>query len=251
MKLLRIFVVLLAALLWLRPGGALAEDIRQERVSFKSGASSATMTGSLKGYETVDYVLGAKAGQSMSVTLKTSNESNYFNVLPPGSETALFVGSSGGSEWTGTLPADGDYAVRVYLMRNAARRNETAKYTLTVGITGKPAAAAMSGESWAGDAKVPGTPYHATGTLPCSVGPDPKGSAQCQFGVIRHGPGKAEVHVTAPGSGEERILVFAGSEVTTPDASTRLTAAKQGDKWSISINDFEYYQVPDAVIVGG
>lgn len=250
MRLLRVFFLLLAASLWLRPGGAVADDIRQERVGFKAGASSATIKGSLKGYETIDYLLGAKAGQSMSVSLKTSNRANYFNVLPPGSETALFVGSSGGDTWTGTLPADGDYTVRVYLMRSAARRGETANYTLTLGITGKPADAATSGESWAGDAKVPGTPYHATGTLPCSIGPDPKGSAQCQFGVIRHGPGKAEVHVTTPG-GEERVLVFAGSQVTTPDASARLAAAKQNGDWSISINEYEFYQVPDAVIVGG
>ena len=72
----------------------------------------------------------------MNVTLKSNNLSNYFNVLPPGSnDVAMFVGSTGGNNWTGTLPADGDYKIRVYLMRNAARRNETANYTLTIGIT--------------------------------------------------------------------------------------------------------------------
>jgi len=56
-------------------------------------------------------------------------------VLPPGSETALFVGSTSGNSWSSTRPADGDYTVRVYLMRSAARRNEKAKYTLSINIT--------------------------------------------------------------------------------------------------------------------
>lgn len=79
----------------------------------------------------------------------------------------------------GTLPVDGDYTVRVYLMRSAARRNETAEYTLTVGITGQ---------------------------VSCSVGPDPKGSAQCSFGVIR-GPaaGQAEVRLAPPGSTRQQL----------------------------------------------
>jgi len=32
------------------------------------------------------------------------------------------------------LPASGDYKVSVYLMRNAAHRGESAKYTLTVAV---------------------------------------------------------------------------------------------------------------------
>jgi hypothetical protein len=41
----------------------------------------------------------------------------------------LFLGTT-------LLPADGVYTIRVYLMRNAARRNETANYTLEVRIAG-------------------------------------------------------------------------------------------------------------------
>lgn len=114
----------------------MAQDIEKKRVFFASGESSATVKGSIQGYEVVDYVLGARAGQTMGVTMKTSNTSSYFNVLPPGSsDAAIFIGSTSGDEWTGILPADGDYAVRVYLMRNAARRDEKADYTLTFRIT--------------------------------------------------------------------------------------------------------------------
>jgi len=37
---------------------------------------------------------------------------------------------------TGPVPADGADRVRVYLMRNAARRNETAASTLRAGLGG-------------------------------------------------------------------------------------------------------------------
>ena len=110
------------------------DDIRQERVQFQQGRDSASLKGRIKGDETVDYQLGARAGQTMEVTLKSSNLSNYFNILPPGDETAIFVGSTSGNHFSGTLPTNGDYTVRVYLMRNAARRNEAANYSLNIHI---------------------------------------------------------------------------------------------------------------------
>jgi hypothetical protein len=227
-----------------------ADTIESRPLHFARGASSATVKGSLKGPQTIDYKLRAKAGQTMSVTLKTGNSANYFNVLPPGSkDVAIFVGSSGGNEWTGPLPADGEYTIRVYLMRSAARRNEVANYTLTVSVTGTVAAAAGMGTAPAGDVKVKGTPYHATGQVPCSLGSAPQGSAQCDFGVIRGKPGNAEVHVTPPG-GLKRVLNFAGGNVTS-GGDAKVKASKSGDLWSVDVNDYEHYRIPEAVISGG
>ncbi len=238
--------VLMAASAW----AFAADGIASRPLQFAKGASSATVKGTLKGDKTIDYKLRAKAGQTMSVTLKTSNGANYFNVLPPGSTgEAIFVGSTSGNEWTGPLPADGEYTVRVYLMRSAARRNETANYTLTVGVTGSAAAASTLGAAPAGDAKVKGTRYHATGQVPCSMGGAPQGSAQCDFGVIRGAPGNAEVHVTPPG-GFERVLTFAGGKVTS-NADAKVKASKSGDLWSVEVNDYEHYRIPEAVISGG
>lgn len=112
-------------------------NIRQEQMQFEKGASGATITGEIKGRQVVDYQLRASEGQSMLVVFEPSNLSAYFNVLPPGSPAAIFIGASSGNRFEGVLPADGVYTVRVYLMRNAARRNETSTYTLEVGITGK------------------------------------------------------------------------------------------------------------------
>jgi hypothetical protein len=76
---------------------------------------------------TIDYVLGARQGQSMNVSLATDNGANDFNIIAPGKENeALFGGSSSGNQFEGTLPASGGYKVRVYLMRSAARRHEIA-----------------------------------------------------------------------------------------------------------------------------
>ncbi|MBK1619574.1 hypothetical protein CKO42_14225 [Lamprobacter modestohalophilus] len=125
----RLFLALAAG--FLVANTALADDIRTERVQFHKGASSATVEGQIKGRESVDYLLGAREGQSMNVSMATDNRSSYFNIIAPGkANEAIFVGSIAGNQFEGTLPASGDYKIRVYLMRNAARRDETAKYRL-------------------------------------------------------------------------------------------------------------------------
>ena len=53
------------------------------------------------------------------------------------------------------------YTLARYLMRNAARRNETANYRLTVAVTGAAAPVAK-------DATVTGTKYNATATIACA-----------------------------------------------------------------------------------
>jgi hypothetical protein len=131
----------LIGLLLASPFAAASSDIRQEAIPFRQGAFSATLKGKIKGDQTIDYQLRARAGQAMAVSFKPTNPSAYFNVLPPGSTEALFIGSTSGNRFDGKLPADGTYTIRVYLMRNAARRNETAQYTLDVGLTGSTPAA--------------------------------------------------------------------------------------------------------------
>jgi hypothetical protein len=267
MKSFRMLLAAVTSLFLMLSSLARADGIETRGVQFAKGKSSATIKGSIKGDQTIDYTLRAKAGQTMNVKLATSEGANYFNVLPPGSnDEALFVGSSGGKEWTGALPADGEYKLRVYLMRSAARRGETANYTLTVGITGShdpvagaAAAAASSapsgavvrpadfGKAPASDARHPGTGYHATGPLPCQMGKDKP--IQCEFGVIRGKPGNAEVHITPPG-GLKRVLLFMGDKVST-NPGEKVRAVKQGYDWSVEVNDYEQYTIPEAVISGG
>ena len=118
-----------------------ADDIRTERVHFKKGAHSAVVEASIKGYETIDYVLSASKGQYMNVSLATKHGATYFNILAPGqNDVAMFNGSVNQNQFEGTLPASGDYTIRVYMMRSAARRNEEAHYRLEMIIDGREAA---------------------------------------------------------------------------------------------------------------
>lgn len=105
---------------------------RVQQVSYKSGSGSVQFKQSIKGYKTAEYKLDAKAGQMLTVDFKTSNTSAYFNITAKGADYALFNGSIMGNHFLGSLPADGEYTVQVYLMRNAARRNEVANYEISL-----------------------------------------------------------------------------------------------------------------------
>ncbi|MBW6532631.1 hypothetical protein KZ820_17960 [Sphingomonas sp. RRHST34] len=130
---MRTLMPLGAALLLVSPVIA-DEGSRTIKVQFTKGASAKVIKGSLRGYESVNYTVSARAGQTMTVRLTTANGSNYFNVTEPGKDEALFNGSVAGNKFGGTLPSTGTYTVQVYLMRNAARRGETAAYTLTIAV---------------------------------------------------------------------------------------------------------------------
>lgn len=246
------FAVVLAAAL-LMPETPFAQDIRQERVHFAAGASSATMEGRIKGYQIVDYVLGARKGQTMNASLATDNASNYFNILAPGeNETAFFTGSSGGNQFEGVLPATGDYKLRVYLMRNAARRNEAANYRLEMSISDGGQTQAAPGESKTVATAEQGS-FDATGPIPCAQHTgQPMG--QCTFGVNRRGGGTATVVITAP-DGRTRTLFFAdgkfsGADVSQADGNLKTSATRESDLNLVRVGN-ERYKIPDAVLFGG
>jgi hypothetical protein len=227
-------------------GSVAAEDIRTERVRFAPGKTSTVIEGRIKGYDTVDYVLGARQGQSMNVSMASNNGANYFNILAPGeTEVAFFNGSMSQNQYEGVLPKTGDYRIRVYMMRSAARRNEVAKYRLEMIVAAADNAGSM-------DAVVAGTAYHATGNIPCAMAASqPMGS--CPFGVTREGTGSGTVTITKP-DGRTRAIFFengtaAGADVSQADPGA-FRATRQGDLTTVRIGD-ERYEIPDAVIFGG
>ena len=110
-----------------------ASDIRRETIHFKPGTTSTNIEAKIKGRETVDYIVNAKAGQMMNISMANNNGANYFNIIAPGKEdAALFIGSTSENQFEGFAPKSGDYTIRVYLMRSAARRNETGAYRLEI-----------------------------------------------------------------------------------------------------------------------
>jgi hypothetical protein len=133
------------SLLLAASGAAQAQDIRTERVAFAAGTNRAVIEGSITGEQIVDYVVDADAGQILSVDMQTSNASAYFNILPSGAEEAVFIGSVRGNVADVSVPAAGDYTIRVYLMRSAAQRGEGARYALAIGIGGPDFADGLAG----------------------------------------------------------------------------------------------------------
>jgi hypothetical protein len=166
---------------------------------------------------------------------------------------AFFIGSTSGNQFEGVLPESGDYKIRVYMMRSAARRNEVANYRLEMIITTAEGNSNVSGsDATGGDALVAGTNYHATGNIPCAVAAgQPTGS--CPFVVTREGNGSGIVTVTKP-DGRTRAIFFENGKAVGYDVSQadpgEFSASREGDLNVIRIGE-ERYEIPDAVIFGG
>lgn len=227
---------------------AMASDpgIRTEKVQFAKGSSSAVIKGQLKGDAIVDYKLRAGAGQSLAVQLQKSNPQNYFNVLPPGSnDVAMYVGQTG-ENYRGILPTDGDYTIRVYLMRAAARRKEMSNYTLTVGVTGTALMALPAAQ----DALIPGTRFHASAQVACVPYIESK-PRECTANVIRRGTGgTGTVELFGTESLKRNILFETGKPVAA-DSAEAMTFTRKGDATTVRFGADERYEIPDALLTGG
>ncbi|MFK8253091.1 SH3 domain-containing protein [Ancylobacter terrae] len=145
-------------------------------VRFAAGASSASYSGVLAGDGAVQYRLGARAGQVMSVRLSSAHAGAAFNVTAPGADAALFRGAVSGSDFTGVLPVAGTYRVDVFLVRAAARRNERAPFTIDIRIeAAAPASPAAGAEGGArvgsGFWRITGLPVGDTLNLRAEPGP--------------------------------------------------------------------------------
>jgi len=225
---------------------------RTERIQFEKGASSATVKGNVRGDAFVDHRIRASAGQTLKATLLGSNTQNYFNVLPPGSvDVAMFVGQVAGASYEGVLPTDGDYTIRVYLMRAAARRNETSNYVLTVEVTGAPLAPVPASK----DALIPGTPFHASASVSC-VPPYSAKAQQCEAFVIRRSfNGTATVEVRGP-KGLKRVVLFVSGKPVASDSMEAMTFSRAdgGSRPNATIVKFgteERYDIPEELLTGG
>jgi hypothetical protein len=256
---MRIFLCCLFTTLTLAAVPSFAQpDIVKRPVQFAKGKSAATIKGSIVGDQTVDYTLRAAAGQTMTVKL-SGGSSAYHNVLPPGSTgEALFVGSRDGNVSTTTLPASGEYTLRVYQMGQASSGNKRSNFTLDVAIAGgaPKAATTLSAEdnkmveasARAGEGK-----FNATGKIPCAQAKgQPMG--QCDFGVARAGGGTAAVSITRR-DGRKRLIYFnagkaVGADLSQADGNMDFKVSKEADLFMIRAGN-ERYEIPEAVIFGG
>ncbi|MCA0892265.1 hypothetical protein [Microbulbifer agarilyticus] len=119
---------------------SLAGESRTEPLQFAKGATGASVSGKIQGYDGVNYTLAAKAGQQMTISLTSPHTATYFNIYGPGTgpgDAAIFIGSIKGERFSEKLATSGTYTIQIYMMRSAARRNESAPFTLQVEIDSK------------------------------------------------------------------------------------------------------------------
>lgn len=99
------------------------------RIEFKRGTTSTTISGTVHGDEQAEYVLAAKKGQRLVIKLTSvPAKSSVFQLLGPDNDT-LGLEFDANWDYSGKLPKTGDYFITV------ARPTEskgTSKYRLTV-----------------------------------------------------------------------------------------------------------------------
>ncbi|MGE6117748.1 g-type lysozyme inhibitor [Aeromonas salmonicida] len=113
-----------------------ADKVTTVPVQFAKGSHSAQVKGKFAGYDTINYALVAKAGQTMKVAITGSDNAN-FNVFAPGAMPGNAEALGSGyvrSDWQAALPASGKYLIQVYQMRASARRGEQVPHILSVDI---------------------------------------------------------------------------------------------------------------------
>jgi hypothetical protein len=236
-------------------------EIKAERVAFRSGASSTTVTRTIRGRETIDFLVNAREGQRLVASMTSDNSAAYFNVIEPGkADEAVYVGSmSSPSNSVGwTIRKSGDLRIRVYLYRAAARRGERATIRLNIAVNGSGAGATQlpgqggTASQLPGDALVQGTNFHARGPLECVAragGP----VLQCEMGVIRLGGGSAVVTIRKRDGSTRTITFGEGTPVGYDQDLTRpvpMTWSRQDYQTTVRIGG-ESYIIEDAVVWGG
>ena len=97
----------------------------QRRIVFKPGTSATTVQGKATLALPDTYLIGARAGQVMTVQLSAPRKAVTFLVMSPSSRALL---ADNARSWTGKLPESGDY----YIIVGSDERAGT--YSMSVGI---------------------------------------------------------------------------------------------------------------------
>ena len=94
--------------------------------------------------------------------------------------------------------------------------------------------------------------YDASGTMPCSAGA-PSYDQACGWRVLRAPDGAAEIWISNIAVSDKpayRVLEFSRGAFVARDGSP-VEVMKDGDMWSVSVSDNEFYRFADALLTGG
>jgi len=98
------------------------------RLRFSRGRTTAILRGSVTNDAMKQYVLGAKAGQTLIVHVTSPHGLAQFDVYPRNNRQAFADTAEDVKDWQGRLPKSGDYVISVYSTGGNTR------YTLEVAI---------------------------------------------------------------------------------------------------------------------
>ena len=171
-----------------------------ERIQFALGATTTEISGSLIAFDSTRYVLGASAGQQMSVVLTDSNSGVGATLAIWGADgSILLTDSAGETAYYGLLPATQDYYIDV-------RSVVSSPIDYTLKVTIPPASAQPS--------FVPKRIEFAPGAISAQV----PGILPAN-GTVRHVLGASagqqmQVNLTDSGEGVNAILIIWGADGT-------------------------------------
>ena len=207
----------------------------KQSIHFAQGTDQKTQTGQFKGYDDVQYQVYAKQGQRLKFEISSHQHLASINIFAPGKkpgqDDAILLGASQGQTGDIILPADGEYTLQVYQMRNSARKNKTVNFKLDLQILNEAQPKVKN--------------FDAVGELPCSLALG-QPTRQCQFGVVRQGHGTAKVTVFSL-ENKAYLLNFEHGKLISPQGHTE----KRADLSLIELKTNERFEVPDAIIYGG
>jgi hypothetical protein len=109
-------------------GGGKAEPLR---ISFRRGSDSASVSDRVRGDEEAEYVVAARAGQQMFITVQTQPPGSVVVAVtdPDGSQVELK--RNGTDRWTARLNGDGDYQL---VVKKRKHDRVASRYTMKVRI---------------------------------------------------------------------------------------------------------------------
>jgi hypothetical protein len=123
-----LLVTLLASTAAIAQRGGKAEP---NRIEFKRGTHSATISGTVRGDEQAEYVLAAKKGQRLVIKLTSVPvRSSVFQLLGPDNDT-LGLEYDANYDYSGVLPKTSDYFITV---SRPTQTKGTSRFKLTVTV---------------------------------------------------------------------------------------------------------------------
>jgi hypothetical protein len=99
------------------------------RISFAKGETSAAVSDAVVRGEREIYKLGARRGQTMTVRITSLEDNAVFQIQAPNGKFLPDADEGDdATDWSGTLPADGDYKIIV----GGTRGNATFRLTVSI-----------------------------------------------------------------------------------------------------------------------